>query len=234
MRVDRLAGLDLRLGEGGWPFAEEHAAAIARYWRELVARKPGLWNGEVLICTAAEVAAGVLTARFAFTDYASFVAWRDWGTPDRTVRNCFGVPVVASADGALLFAEMAGHTLNAGLVYPPSGSLERRDLGADGGIDIEGSMRLELAEETGLDCGAAQAGPLLAFHDAHRLAVARGFRFAEDFATLARRFAAHRPHPHDDELARLIAVRAGDAVLPQMPAYAREIARRHHLWFMED
>ncbi len=231
MRVDRITGYDLRLGGEAWAFARENASAIAAYWRELVAEKPGLWNGEVLICTAAEVRDAQLAARFSFTDYASFVAWRNWGAPDKQVRNCFGVPVVATRDRALLFAEMAEHTLNAGFIYPPSGSLERRDVTADGAIDIEGSMRHELADETGLNADEARKGPILVIHDAHRLAVARAHLFSQTFNDLQQRFAAHRPEPQHAELTRLIAVRGAGDVLPQMPAYAQEIARCIDLWF---
>lgn len=229
MRVDRITGFDLRLGGEAWPFARENASAIATHWRELMAQKPGLWNGEVLICTAAEVRDAQLTARFAFTDYASFVAWRNWGAPDKTVRNCFGVPVVATRDRALVFAEMADHTLNAGFIYPPSGSLERRDVRADGTIDIEGSMRHELMEETGLNADEARKGNILVIHDAHRLAVARAHLFSETFNDLQQRFAAHCPEPQHAELTRLIAVRGPQDISPAMPAYAQEIVRRYSM-----
>lgn len=229
MRVDAITGFDLRLGSETWPFARENASAIAAHWRELMAQKPGLWNGEVLICTAAEVRDAQLTARFTFTDYASFVAWRNWGAPDKTVRNCFGVPVVATRDRALVFAEMADHTLNAGFIYPPSGSLERRDVRADGTIDIEGSMRHELMEETGLNADEARKGNMLVIHDAHRLAVTRAHLFTETFNDLQQRFAAHSPEPQHAELTRLIAVRGPQDIRPAMPAYAQEIVRRYSM-----
>ena len=58
-------------------FAGEHNLRIAAYWAERSAARPKLWNGEVLICTRHDVMDGILTARFAKTDYASFVVWRD-------------------------------------------------------------------------------------------------------------------------------------------------------------
>jgi hypothetical protein len=231
MRVVPLSGLDLRMGEGGWAFAADHAARIADHWSGLTARNPHLWNGDVLICTRAGITDGVLAARFARSDYASFVAWRDWGTPDKSARNCFGSPVVLTSDRALVFGEMAGHTLNAGAIYPPSGSLEPRDVTADGSVDVLGSMALELGEETGLDAGEAQPGAMLAIYDAHRLAVARAFRMPATFGEIATRFDAHAASVTPAELARLVAIRGPGEVHPAMPAFAREIVRRFAFWF---
>jgi hypothetical protein len=230
MRVDPVTGLDLRMGTGGWAFAADHAARIAAHWAERVARNARLWNGEVLICIMAEVRDGVLTARFQRSDYASFVAWRDWGTPDAAVRNCFGTPVVLTADGAMVFGEMAGHTLNAGAIYPPSGSLEPRDVTPDGRVDVLGSMALELAEETGLDAGEAQPGAMLVIHDAHRLAVARALHLPHRFAEIESRFETHRASSVDAELARLVAIRGADEIHAAMPGFAQEIVRRFDFW----
>ncbi len=99
--VDRL---DLALTEEGWPFATRHAAEIARHWQSVIAERPQLWNGEVLLSTGAEVEDRVFRARLVRTDYASFIAWRDWGRPDGSVRNCFGVPAAFSSDGACSWA----------------------------------------------------------------------------------------------------------------------------------
>ena len=225
IRVEPLAGLDLRLEPGGWAFATAERSRIAAHWRTRLAANPHLWNGNALICTAADVTGQVLSARFAITDYASFVAWRDWGWPDRDARNCFGVPVAVSADGALLFGIMGERTLNPGKCYPPSGSLERRDVLADGRVDIEGSMRIELAEETGLDANEAKAGPMLAIFDGQRLAVARSLEFPHSFATLAQRFAAHAAADAHPELAAIEAIRSRSQIDSRMPGYAQEIVR---------
>ena len=62
------------------------------------------------------------------TDYADFVAWRDFGHPGEPVENCFSMAALRSADGAFLLGEMAAHTVNAGRIYFPAGTpdLQRR------------------------------------------------------------------------------------------------------------
>src|SRR5689334_10916768 len=119
-----ISSLDLHLHPGAWPFAEAEKLRITEHWRKLAEANPRIWNGDVLICTGAKIADAVLTGRFLKTDYASFVAWRDWGWPDKSVSNLFGSAIVHSADGALLYGRMAGHTLNPGKIYPPGGPLE--------------------------------------------------------------------------------------------------------------
>ncbi|MBI2717449.1 MAG: hypothetical protein HYX36_01625 [Rhizobiales bacterium] len=224
-RLEALTGLDLRLGQGSWDFAEAEKPRIEDHWRKRLAENPHLWNGEVLICRTAAVTGGMLAAEFSVSDYASFLAWRDWGFPDPSARNCFGVPAVLSADGALLFGVMGARTLNAGKVYPPSGTLERRDVRADGTVDIRHSMHVELAEETGLDAGEAEAGPLFAIFDGQRLAVVEAYRFAEDFGGLAARFARHQETDAEAELAAIEAIRGTSQIDSRMPLYAQEIIR---------
>ena len=73
--------LDLRMAAQGWDFATAERQRIDAHWRAVTAERPYLWNGEVLICVSAAHSGGKLTARFAQTDFASFVAWRDWGGP---------------------------------------------------------------------------------------------------------------------------------------------------------
>jgi 8-oxo-dGTP pyrophosphatase MutT (NUDIX family) len=229
METGALTGLDLRLGGEPWNFASEQRERIAAHWRGLTARRPRLWNGEVLICLAADVRDGVLSGRFARTDYASFLAWRDWGTPDTTACNMFGTPVVLTADRAMIFAEMAVHTQNGGMIYPPSGSLEPRDITPDGTVDLLGSIAIELREETGLDVDAASPGAMLAIRDAHRLAVVQVLHFAMTADEILQAFAVH--HDPSAELSRLVVIRGAGDTDPRMPRYAQEIVRRYDQWF---
>lgn len=224
-RIEPISGLDLRLEARPWAFAAQERPRIDAHWRSLAAANPRLWNGEVLICTEAAVAAGVLSARFAVTDYASFLAWRDWGWPDRSVRNCFGTPAILTADGALVYGVMGRHTSNAGLVYPPSGSLEPRDVTDDGRVDLHSSIALELAEETGLEAKAATPGPLLAVFEGQRLAIAQTLRFDLPFAALAAHFAAHAAAQEAPELSGLLAIRSSSQIDSRMPGFAQEIVR---------
>ncbi|MCB1380063.1 MAG: NUDIX hydrolase [Alphaproteobacteria bacterium] len=226
IRVEPIVAADLRLDEGGWDFAEAERAAIAAHWRAVIAEKPFLWNGKVLICTGAAVNDGVLSARLALTDFASFVACRDWGWPDPGASSCFAVPAVVSADGALLVGIMGPRTLNEGKAYPPSGSLEPRDVAADGRVDLRASMVAELREETGLDLGQAAAGPMVAIFEGPRLAVAQRHDLPLDFAEMEAVFQLHNAAEEDPELSAIEAIRNRSQIDSRMPFYAQEIIRQ--------
>lgn len=227
-RIEPVKQLRLEVLEAGWSFAERHHDEIARHWQQVMAEKPTLWNGEVLLCTDAEVYDGEFSATLVKSDFASFIAWRDWGRPDQSVRNCFGVPVVFSNDGALLIGVMNGWTLNAGKAYPPSGTLEPKDIRSDGTVDAVGSMRSELLEETGLDLDEARAGEMVAIFDGPRLAIARRYDFPLTFAQMQMRFAAHQAAEEMPELAAIEAVWNSSQTDSRMPGYAQDIIRYFH------
>lgn len=222
-----ITALDLRLHSGSWSFAEAEKSRIQEHWRRLAEANPRIWNGDVLICAGTQVVDGVLSGRFIKTDYASFVAWRDWGWPDKSVSNVFGSAIVLSADNALLYGRMAPHTLNAGKIYPPGGSLEMKDVSGDGRVDVMGSLVRELREETGLNAIDAKKGELLAVFDGPRLSVAQVFRFASSAEALAGQVRRYLHDGHEDELSDIEIVRAGSQFDLTMPDYAVAIA--HYL-----
>lgn len=220
-----ITALDLRLHSGSWSFAEAEKLRIAEHWRKLADANPRIWNGDVLICAEAGITDAVLTGRFIKTDYASFVAWRDWGWPDKSVSNLFGSAIVHTSDNALLYGRMAPHTLNAGKIYPPGGSLEMKDVSADGRVDVMGSLIRELTEETGLNAADAEKGELLAVFDGPRLSVAQVFRFTSSAETLAGQVRRYLHDGHEDELSDIEIIRAGSQFDSTMPDYAVAIAR---------
>ena len=168
---------------------------------------------------------GALKARFVTTDYASFVAWRDWGWPDQTVRNCFGSAVILSRDGALIFGRMGAHTLNAGQSYPPGGSLEPADIGADGRVDVIGSLRRELREETGLEPEEARAGDCLAIFDGPRLSIAQAFHYDLTAAEIAMRIRRHiEGRPTRTSSTTSTVLTSASQTNSTMPGYAIAIA----------
>ena len=91
----------------------------------------------------------MLSGAYSEVDFASFVAWRDWDFPDKSVRNCFAMAALRSADGAFLLGEMGAHTATAGQIYFAAGTPDRNDLVGDT-VDLERGVMRELAEETGL------------------------------------------------------------------------------------
>ena len=225
IRTEPVTALELRCTGQRWAFETANGDAIASHWSSVRAKNPKLWNGRTLICTAATVEQGTFRAELAEIDYASFVAWRDWGRPDHSVVNCFGVPAVFSSDGALLIGVMSGSTLNAGRAYPPSGSLEPKDVRPDGTVDILANMRTELLEETGLDLAQATPGPMAVIFEGPRLAVVQRFDVGLTFAEIARRFEIHAESDPHAELSAIEALRHASEVDSRMPGYVAELVR---------
>jgi 8-oxo-dGTP pyrophosphatase MutT (NUDIX family) len=226
MPVYPILALDLKLTADPWDFALAQRSRIDAHWAALTAANPGLWNGDILMCSEVALAKGELTARFIQSDYASLVAWRDWNWQASRALNCFGSAVVISSDGALLYGRMAAHTLNAGRVYPPGGSLEPGDVLEDGSIDLTGSIARELAEETGLDVAQAEPGGFLAiFDDRRRLAIAQLLRYPESSARLAKRVHDYLASEHKPELAGIEIITERAQLNATMPGFAQELAR---------
>ena len=225
IRVEPIERFRLDVADASWEFSNKYRDKIHLHWQAILVERPRLWNGEVLLCIAADIADGEFSATLVRSDYASFIAWRDWGRPDTSVRNCFGVPAVFSSDGALLIGVMNGWTLNAGKAYPPSGTLEPRDIRGDGSIDVRGSMRTELQEETGLDLNLARPGAIVAIFEGHRLAIVQRYDFELTFDEMQRHFRLHQALEPNPELATIEAVWSSSQVDSRMPDYAQEIIR---------
>ncbi|HUN98578.1 MAG TPA: NUDIX hydrolase [Bradyrhizobium sp.] len=147
--IHRVTSLDLKVQSGPWPFAEARRAEIDAHFAAEQRKRPGIWNGRVLIGRNAVFADGRLAADYFEVDFASFLSWRDWGFPDASVFNGFGMGALQAGDGAFVLGEMAEHTANAGRIYFPSGTPDPTDVRGDS-LDIAGSVARELEEETGL------------------------------------------------------------------------------------
>jgi len=141
-----------------WPFAEARHAEIAAHFSDAQREKPKLWNGRVLLARNPRLAGDCFSADYFETDFASFLAWRDWGFPDRDVFNSFGMGALRSSDGAFVLGEMGADTANAGRVYFPSGTPDLDDI-KGGAMDISGSVAREVEEETGLVPSDYHAAP---------------------------------------------------------------------------
>jgi 8-oxo-dGTP pyrophosphatase MutT (NUDIX family) len=155
--IHRVTTLDLGLQQRLWPFADERRSEIDAHFALKQAEKPQLWNGRILLGRAPAFAGDRFSASYFEADFASFLAWRDWGFPDRDVFNGFGMGALRCSDGAFVLGEMAQHTANAGRIYFPSGTPDLDDL-SDGAVDIQGSVAREVEEETGLRPADYRAG----------------------------------------------------------------------------
>jgi 8-oxo-dGTP pyrophosphatase MutT (NUDIX family) len=147
--IHRVTTLDLKVRPFAWPFAAERRGEIDAHFAGKQREKPDLWNGRVLLGRNTHRTGERLAADYFETDFASFLAWRDWGFPDMSVFSGFGMGALRSSDGAFLLGEMGSHTSNAGRIYFPAGTPDPDDV-RDGVLDIAGSVTREISEETGL------------------------------------------------------------------------------------
>lgn len=147
--IHRVSTLDLAVEAWAWPFAQARRAEIDAYFADRQRERPAMWNGRVLLGRNPVVAGDRFISGYFETDFASFLAWRDWGFPDSTVFNGFGMGALRCADGAFVLGEMGQHTSTAGRIYFPSGTPDLDDI-RDGKVDISGSIARELEEETGI------------------------------------------------------------------------------------
>jgi len=161
-RILSIDALDLAFAPRAWAFAEAQAERIAEHWRARVAAKPRLFNGRVLLLGRHTIDADprgtTLRGEYFETDFAEFLAWRDFGFPDLTVANAFSMAALVSADGAFLLGEMAPHTANGGATYFPAGTPDPSDV-FDGKVDLAASALRELEEETGITADAIDCDP---------------------------------------------------------------------------
>ena len=148
-RVIPVERLDLRYAPRPWPFAQTRRGEIDAHFAKLQAERPALFNGPVLLAYDCDFIGRTFAAAFFDSDFASFMAWRDWSFPDQSVTNCFAMAALQSSDGAFLLGVMGDHTSNPGHIYFPSGTPDPDDI-TGARVDFEGSVLREVAEETGL------------------------------------------------------------------------------------
>lgn len=146
--IRRVTTLELSFRPEPWPFADRRRADIDAHFAAAQRERP-IWKGRVLLGRDPVFTAERFSARYFETDFASFLAWRDWGFPDAGVFNGFGMGALRCQDGAFILGEMGPHTSNAGRIYFPAGTPDPGDL-SDGNVDIAGSIAREIEEETGL------------------------------------------------------------------------------------
>ena len=146
LRVDRIA---LICEPWEWPFTSRCRGAIGAYFRREKRANSSLRNGRLLLVRDLHVGDGALRGRCFETDYASLLAGLARSDIGHHVKACLGVAALMGSDGAFIVGRMGPHTRNAGQIYFPSGSFDRKDVIA-GKLDVLGSIWRELREETGL------------------------------------------------------------------------------------
>ena len=217
--IHRVTTLDLSVQPRSWPFAEARRGEISAHFAAKQAEKPQLWNGRILLGRHPAFTGSGFRASYFEADFASFLAWRDWGFPDRDVFNGFGMGALRCADGAFVLGEMAQHTSNAGRIYFPSGTPDLDDI-SDGTVDIAGSVAREVEEETGLTSADYRAG-------AHWDCVVSGAAIAmikvlnvdSSGEALRARIEATLGRQHQPELAAIYLVRGTSDLTAAMPRF---------------
>jgi 8-oxo-dGTP pyrophosphatase MutT (NUDIX family) len=220
--------LDLVFMPKAWSFADARRADIDAHFAALQRERPTLWNGRILLMHEHSVAGGVFGGAFLETDYASFRAWHDWGTPAVGVSDCFGAAAIIAADGAVLLGVMAPHTANAGRIYFPAGTPDLSDV-ADGKIDLDFSMARELLEETGLAVAQLRAEPgWTTVVDMPLIVHIKVLRSGEGADALRARILNHLARERQPELSGIRLVRGLDDLDPMMPAFVTGFLT--HFW----
>jgi len=217
--IHRVSSLDLPIESWSWPFADLRRAEIDAHFAQARRANPQLWNGRVLLGRRPVFAGSHLTAGYFETDFASFLAWRDWGFPDEDVFNGFGMGALRCADGAFLLGEMGRHTANAGRIYFPSGTPDLDDI-RDGAVDISGSVTRELEEETGLVPGEYDSEPHWhCIYTGTAVAMIRMLRVDMPGEALRDRIVANLASQHQPELSAIHLVRGVHDLTSAMPRF---------------
>jgi len=228
LKVVPLDLLNLAFSPRPWPFAEARRAEIDARFAGLRRENPQLWNGRVLLLHDSALAGRTFSGAFLETDFASFLSWRDWDFPDRSVWNCFGLGALRAADGAFILGVMADHTSNAGLVYFIGGTPDPDDI-VGGTVDLHRSVLRELDEEAGLSVDDVEAEPgWHAVFDGPRIAMLKVLDARLGAVDLRAKILGFLGREKRPELADVRIVRGPADLVETMPAFVT--AFLEHAW----
>lgn len=217
--VHEVSRLKLAYAPQPWPFATERRSEIDAHFEHARRERPGIWNGQVLVMHRHRLERGALEGAFLQTDFASFMAWRDWGFPETGVTNCFSMGALRASDGGWIMGVMAPQTSAGGKIYFPAGTPDPDDV-VDGMVDLAGSVIREVAEETGL--GASDFIEEDGWHcvvDGPRIALMKVLQAHDPAEALRRRILEHLVRDKAPELADIRIVRSRRDFDPMMPRF---------------
>jgi hypothetical protein len=228
IKIVAIERLELGFAPRPWPFADARRAEIDRHFVALKREQPALWNGRVLLLHDHAIEGAVFRGAFLETDFASFIAWRDWDFPDRTIKNCFSLGALRGSDGGFLLGVMGSHTINAGKIYFPAGTPDPSDIVGDS-VDLAGNIWRELAEETGTARAdlVAEEGWYCVLAG-QRIALVKILQARETAELLRRRVRAHLSRESEPELADIRVVRGPADFDPMMPSFVPAFLT--HVW----
>ena len=160
------------------------------------------------------------SASYFETDFASFLAWRDWGFPDPACSTVSAWARCAAPTAPSCSARWASTPSNAGRIYFPSGTPDLDDI-RDGTVDIPGSVVRELEEETGLAPGEYRERAALALR-LHRTCGCDDPHVAGRYAGRSACATGSRPispRSVEPELSAIHLVRGTRDLTPAMPRF---------------
>jgi 8-oxo-dGTP pyrophosphatase MutT (NUDIX family) len=223
IEIAALDAVEIAVEPWTWPFAQARRADIDRHFATRQRERPALWNGRILLLHRYARENGVLRGASFETDYASFLAWHDWGCPAVGVFNVFAAAALQSADGAFLLGQMAPFTSGAGRWVFPCGTPDRSDISSAGMLDLAGSMSRELFEETGLDINVCQVEPgWTLVRDGGILALLKRVSVNESAERLRANIMSHLANEAQSELTAVRIVRRRADVDPATPPFLVE------------
>lgn len=226
MRIQTVSRLDLPVKPFRWAFADERRDEIVAHFEKVRAQKPAVWNGRILLCRNPRIEQDCFHADYFETDFASFLAWRDFGFPDREVFNGFGMSAPRASDGAFILGRMADHTANAGRVYFPAGTPDPDDV-AGGHLDLDASIAREVEEEIGLtsdDYSMQARWTVIGVRQAIACYRVLDVKFTAE--TACARAADYLAGQSEPELSGVMAVRSAADFSPQMPDFVTAFLER--------
>ena len=204
-RAFPVRSIDIRVEAGDPAGISRFDRQVRENWEREVSANPHLFNGRLITLNEVRLEDGGVTATGQVVPYAYHLWWRRQ-EPRPPTFHSFAMPVIISADGAIIAIRMSATTANAGKVYCASGSLEPADI-VDGRVDIDANMAREAAEETGLRLDELETQP--GYYCAHfRQAVMfyRFFHAALDADDLMANVREHMRHDDEQEIDAVLAI----------------------------
>ena len=185
-----------------------------------------MWNGRVLLASHCSVQSKTIYGSFFETDYASYIAWDDWGCPDLMVIHCFSMAAIRAADGAFLLGVKGSQTAWPGSISFPGGVPEPSDIVGQK-VDLGRSVVREVEEETGLTDAQIVAEPgWVAVFDRQRIALTRIMHANEPAANLRNHILEYLVKQPMPELADIRIVRSKADYDPMMPSFITSLLDR--------
>ncbi len=222
LAIDRL---ELSFGDYDWAFARTRRAEIDQHFARVRLHKPSLWNGRVLLMHEYRIEGATLQGSFFETDFASFMAWRDWGMQEHGATNGFALAALRGSDGGYVMGVMGAQTMNAGRIYFPGGTPDPSDVSGDR-VDLDGSVRREVVEETGLDLSLLDIAPgWLCLPAGAQIALLKPMQARVPAQELCAQIAANLARQTDPELANVVVVRGAADISEAMPHFIRTFLR---------